>query len=73
MAYTVTIEPVAIERGAAGSGLATRAAAETVQLRRLRRVAAYGPRCPDCTGPLVFGEGCQLCPVCGYSGCGAVA
>ena len=37
----------------------------------LRRLAMPGPRCPDCTGPLVFGEGCRLCPVCGYSACGA--
>ena len=37
---------------------------------RLRRpVATRGPRCPDCAGPLVFGEGCELCPVCGYSAC----
>jgi hypothetical protein len=28
-----------------------------------------GPRCPDCAGPLVYGEGCNICPVCGYSGC----
>ena len=41
----------------------------TLQLR-LRRLAASGPRCPDCAGPLVFGEGCRLCPVCGYSTCG---
>ena len=62
MAFTVTIErPAALER-------------ETdTELRRLKRVTAYGPRCPDCAGPLVFGEGCQLCPVCGYSGCGARA
>lgn len=39
--------------------------------RRLRRFAAYGPRCPDCAGPLAFGEGCALCPICGYSRCGA--
>ena len=38
--------------------------------RRLRRFAAYGPRCPDCAGPLAFGEGCALCPICGYSRCG---
>ena len=37
--------------------------------RRLRRIEARGPRCPDCAGPLVFGEGCHVCPVCGYSGC----
>ena len=28
------------------------------------------PRCPDCGGPLVHGEGCATCPVCGYSVCG---
>jgi len=27
-------------------------------------------RCPDCGGPLVHGEGCATCPVCGYSRCG---
>ncbi len=37
--------------------------------RRLRRVAMTGPRCPDCAGPLIYGEGCHLCPVCGFSGC----
>ncbi|GMU41947.1 MAG: hypothetical protein AMXMBFR23_28130 [Chloroflexota bacterium] len=36
---------------------------------RLRRAAVAGPRCPHCAGPLVFGEGCSLCPICGYSGC----
>lgn len=36
---------------------------------RLRRPAVAGPRCPHCAGPLVFGEGCSLCPICGYSGC----
>lgn len=62
MAYVLAIEPTTIEASAA----LTRAP----ELRRLRRIVAYGPRCPDCAGPLVFGEGCQLCPVCGYSGCG---
>jgi len=37
--------------------------------RRLRRTMLAGPRCPDCAGPLVFGEGCHVCPVCGFSGC----
>lgn len=37
--------------------------------RRYRREASIGPRCPQCAGPLVFGEGCSLCPICGYSGC----
>lgn len=36
---------------------------------RIRREPTLGPRCPHCAGPLVFGEGCSLCPICGYSGC----
>jgi hypothetical protein len=43
--------------------------ASAVTGRRYRREAALGPRCPQCAGPLVFGEGCSLCPVCGYSAC----
>lgn len=39
--------------------------------RRYRREAVLGPRCPHCAGPLVFGEGCSLCPICGYSACSA--
>ena len=27
-------------------------------------------RCPDCGGPLVYGEGCVCCPVCGFTVCG---
>ena len=27
------------------------------------------PRCPDCAGPLAFGEGCATCPICGFSRC----
>ncbi len=38
--------------------------------RRYRREASMGQRCPHCAGPLVFGEGCSLCPICGYSACG---
>ena len=54
---------------AGGAGGAGRARGEPAQGRRLRRLPAFGPRCPDCAGPLAFGEGCSLCPVCGYSGC----
>jgi len=44
----------------------------TRRLRRLERApSATRPRCPDCAGPLVFGEGCHVCPVCGYSACEA--
>ena len=28
-----------------------------------------GPRCPDCAGPLVHGEGCVCCPLCGFTRC----
>jgi uncharacterized Zn finger protein (UPF0148 family) len=38
---------------------------------RLTTLLQRQPRCPDCGGPLVHGEGCASCPVCGYSHCGA--
>jgi hypothetical protein len=37
--------------------------------RRRRQWTYAGPRCPQCAGPLVFGEGCSVCPVCGHSSC----
>lgn len=64
MAYTVMVDRLSL------SAVAAVPDTDTIELRRLRRVVAYGPRCPDCAGPLVFGEGCHLCPVCGYSACG---
>lgn len=75
MAYTLVVETagrVDAVGGATQTAVleASTVPADAAPLRRLRRVVAYGPRCPDCAGPLVFGEGCQLCPVCGYSGCG---
>jgi ribonucleoside-diphosphate reductase alpha chain len=27
-------------------------------------------KCPDCEGFLVFQEGCEHCPECGYEKCG---
>jgi ribonucleoside-diphosphate reductase alpha chain len=27
-------------------------------------------RCPECNEPLVFQEGCLICPACGFSRCG---
>jgi len=35
----------------------------------LARIPRFGQRCPDCGGPLAFGEGCHLCPICGHSAC----
>ena len=68
---TRTVERPAPPRQAVADAEA--AAAEAVTQvrapRRLRRMVAYGPRCPECAGPLAFGEGCSLCPVCGYSSC----
>ena len=32
-------------------------------------LSRFGHDCPDCGGPLVFGEGCALCPICGHSLC----
>ena len=29
-------------------------------------MARTGNRCPDCTGPLINGEGCVACPICGF-------
>lgn len=45
------------------------APAASVTRPRLRRMLAVGARCPDCGGPLAYGEGCRLCPVCGHSSC----
>ena len=39
--------------------------AVTPSLRPL--AARTGNRCPECAGPLVNGEGCIACPVCGFS------
>ncbi len=48
--------------------------AESNQVRSARAVAPSlralvartGNRCPECAGPLVNGEGCVACPVCGF-------
>jgi len=36
--------------------------------RRLKKpITQPGPRCSDCAGPLVFGEGSSRCVVCGHT------
>ena len=44
---------------------------KTAPATQLRLQMFRQPRCPDCGGPLAHGEGCETCPVCGYSHCGA--
>lgn len=61
---TSTLSPLA----APSAAVAPVAPAEAK--RRLRSARQFGPRCPDCGGPLVYGEGCRLCPICGHSSCG---
>ena len=39
----------------------------TVRIRTL--VIPRSRACPDCGGPLVHGEGCVTCPICGFSAC----
>lgn len=41
----------------------------TKNATQLRLQLFRAARCPDCGGPLVHGEGCASCPVCGYSHC----
>ena len=45
-------------------------ATSTKVATQLRLQLFHATRCPDCGGPLVHGEGCASCPVCGYSHCG---
>ena len=68
---TPSVERPARPRRAAEAArdAAVEAVTQVREPRRLRRMVAFGPRCPDCAGPLAFGEGCSLCPVCGYSSC----
>ncbi|HEU4759550.1 MAG TPA: hypothetical protein VFT91_06155 [Dehalococcoidia bacterium] len=37
---------------------------------QLRLPLFRSARCPDCGGPLVHGEACVSCPVCGFTRCG---
>ena len=36
-------------------------------LEKLQESQMKRHRCPDCGGPLVYGEGCACCPVCGLT------
>lgn len=62
--------PVPVGRPAPGTGIdAGIGDAAPPAPRRRRQWMVAGPSCPQCAGPLVFGEGCSVCPVCGHSSC----
>ncbi len=42
---------------------------KTATVPQMRLPLFRPPRCPDCGGPLVHGEGCLACAVCGFSRC----
>ena len=46
-----------------------RATSGQLRLELAPPMPRFGHRCPDCGGPLAFGEGCSLCPICGHSSC----
>jgi ribonucleoside-diphosphate reductase alpha chain len=33
-------------------------------------VKSWAGQCPDCGGPLIYQEGCNICPACGFTKCG---
>jgi hypothetical protein len=61
--FSLLAPPRATRRADYGQPYTARAVAPS--LRSL--VARTGNRCPECSGPLVNGEGCVACPVCGFS------
>lgn len=70
MAGTAQLMATRLTVDATSDGGAFDSGSATPGVQRLRRARMFGPRCPDCGGPLVHGEGCRLCPICGHSSCG---
>jgi len=33
-------------------------------------VKSWAGQCPDCGGPLIYQEGCNICLACGFTKCG---
>ncbi len=52
-----------------GTTVERRSSSGQLRLELSPPVPRFGHRCPDCGGPLAFGEGCSLCPICGHSAC----
>jgi len=62
--WSLLAPPLKAERGARQEALPYTVRSVAPSLRPL--MARTGNRCPDCGGPLVSGEGCVACPVCGF-------
>lgn len=61
--FSLLAPPATVARAAvAGEPYSVRSV--TPSLRPL--MARTNGRCPECAGPLVSGEACLVCPVCGF-------
>jgi ribonucleoside-diphosphate reductase alpha chain len=38
--------------------------------RKAETVKSWAGQCPDCSGPLIYQEGCNICLACGFTKCG---
>jgi ribonucleoside-diphosphate reductase alpha chain len=43
---------------------------ETPQSKNPEMVKSWAGQCPDCGGPLIYQEGCNICLNCGFTKCG---
>ncbi len=43
---------------------------ETSQPKNTESVKSWAGQCPDCGGPLIYQEGCNICLNCGFTKCG---
>lgn len=67
--YNEMQEELRLEKEAYESGTAKKAAKKAPKPRAVTTLATDKVYCPDCGQPLVFGEGCNICPNCGWSKC----
>jgi ribonucleoside-diphosphate reductase alpha chain len=43
---------------------------DTPQSKNPEMVKSWAGQCPDCGGPLIYQEGCNICLNCGFTKCG---
>lgn len=67
--YNEMQEELRLEKEAYESGTAKKAAKKAPKPRAVTTLGTDKVYCPDCGQPLVFGEGCNICPNCGWSKC----